>query len=106
MIQVIPAILCSSSGARLWPLSSSGLPKQFLCLSSLDSLFQQAVKRQAGLGSNTIGVQAPVIVTCEEHRFLASKQLRENGIELGAALLEAFGRNTGASHDIGCYGRG
>jgi len=94
MIKVIPIILCGGSGTRLWPLSRSGFPKQFLCLSGQDSLFQQAAKRLAGLGSNNIIVQAPIIVTGEEHRFLASEQLRETGIELGAALLEPFGRNT------------
>ena len=36
----------------------------------------------------------PLIVTGEEHRFLASEQLREVSIELGAALLEPVGRNT------------
>ena len=37
---------------------------------------------------------APVIVTGEDHRFLASEQLREVGIALGTALLEPIGRNT------------
>lgn len=35
-----------------------------------------------------------MIVTGEEHRFLAAEQLRETGIELGVALLEPVGRNT------------
>ncbi len=39
-------------------------------------------------------VAAPLIVSGEEHRFLASEQLRETGIALGAALLEPVGRNT------------
>ena len=36
----------------------------------------------------------PIIVTGEEHRFLAAEQLREIGIDIGAALLEPAGRNT------------
>ena len=36
----------------------------------------------------------PVIVSGEDHRFLASEQLREVGIALGTALLEPVGRNT------------
>ena len=36
----------------------------------------------------------PIIVTGEDHRFLAAEQLREAGIELGSALLEPVGRNT------------
>jgi mannose-1-phosphate guanylyltransferase/mannose-6-phosphate isomerase len=39
-------------------------------------------------------VSPPLIVTGEEHRFLASEQLREAGIAMGAALLEPVGRNT------------
>ena len=35
-----------------------------------------------------------LLVTGEEHRFLAAEQLREEGIELGQALLEPTGRNT------------
>ena len=94
MIQVTPVILCGGSGTRLWPLSRSGFPKQFLCLTGNESLFQQAAQRLAALGNVSIQVAAPVIVTGEDHRFLASEQLREIGIELGLALLEPVGRNT------------
>ena len=94
MIQVTPVILCGGSGTRLWPLSRIGFPKQFLCLIGNESLFQQAAKRMLQLGNSNIQVAAPLIVTGEDHRFLASEQLREAGIQLGAALLEPVGRNT------------
>jgi mannose-1-phosphate guanylyltransferase / mannose-6-phosphate isomerase len=94
MIQVTPVILCGGSGTRLWPLSRTGFPKQFLCLTGKESLFQQAAQRLAGLGNDHIQVAAPVIVSGEDHRFLASEQLREVGIALGTALLEPSGRNT------------
>jgi mannose-1-phosphate guanylyltransferase/mannose-6-phosphate isomerase len=94
MIQVTPVILCGGSGTRLWPLSRTGFPKQFLCLTGNESLFQQAAQRLAALGNGSIQVTAPVIVSGEDHRFLASEQLREVGIALGAALLEPVGRNT------------
>ena len=94
MIQVTPVILCGGSGARLWPLSRAGFPKQFLSLTGNESLFQQAAQRLIALGADDIQVAKPLIVTGEEHRFLASEQLREVGIELGAALLEPVGRNT------------
>ena len=94
MIQVTPVILCGGSGTRLWPLSRTGFPKQFLCLTGNESLFQQAAQRLVGLGSGSIDVAAPVIVSGEDHRFLAAEQLREVGIALGAALLEPVGRNT------------
>ncbi len=89
-----PVILCGGSGTRLWPLSRSGFPKQFLCLTGAESLFQQAAERLAGLSSADIQVAKPMIVTGEEHRFLAAEQLRETDVELGAALLEPVGRNT------------
>ncbi len=94
MIQVTPVILCGGSGTRLWPLSRTGFPKQFLCLTGNESLFQQAAQRLSKLGNAGIQVAAPLIVTGEDHRFLAAEQLRETGIELGRALLEPVGRNT------------
>ena len=94
MINVTPVILCGGSGTRLWPLSRTGFPKQFLCLTGKESLFQQAALRLANLGSADIQVAAPIVVTGEDHRFLASEQLREIGVELGCALLEPIGRNT------------
>ena len=93
-LKVQPVILCGGSGTRLWPLSRAGFPKQFLCLTGEDSLFQQAAKRLMNLQTKEIQVTNPLIVTGEEHRFLAAEQLRESGIELSAALLEPMGRNT------------
>ena len=78
----------------MWPLSRTGFPKQFLCLTGQDSLFQQAATRLAQLGSADIMVLPPLLVTGEDHRFLAAEQLREAGIPLGHALLEPTGRNT------------
>ena len=94
MIDVTPVILCGGSGTRLWPLSRTGFPKQFLCVTGKESLFQQAALRLADLGNAGIQVAAPIIVTGEDHRFLASEQLREVDLELGCALLEPVGRNT------------
>ena len=94
MIQVTPVILCGGSGTRLWPLSRTGFPKQFLCLTGNESLFQQAAQRLSQLGNSDIAVANPIIVMGEDHRFLAAEQLREAGIEMGSALLEPVGRNT------------
>ena len=94
MALVQPVILCGGSGTRLWPLSRAGFPKQFLCLTGNDSLFQQAAKRLSVLGEQGDEVLEPIIICHEDHRFLAQEQLREAGIGLGAALLEPVGRNT------------
>ena len=70
------------------------IPKQFLCLTGNESLFQQAAQRLAGLNQNGIQVAAPLIVSGEDRLFLASAQLREVGITLGTALLEPTCRET------------
>ena len=51
MIKVKPVVLCGGSGTRLWPLSRAGFPKQFLVLSGVTSLLQQAVDRVNQLGA-------------------------------------------------------
>jgi len=101
MTQVLPVILCGGSGTRLWPLSRAGFPKQFLVLSgdgSKQSLFQQAICRTHAVVEKDISLGPTVIVTNEDHRFLALDQLRElkNGNENISAtlLLEPSGRNT------------
>lgn len=94
MIQTRPVILCGGSGTRLWPLSRAGFPKQFLCLTGEESLFQQATRRLMVMADVGINLASPYIVTNEEHRFLAFEQLREIGVAPGAVLLEPVGRNT------------
>lgn len=93
-VKVQPVILCGGSGTRLWPLSRTGFPKQFLCLSGNSSLFQQAAQRLTGLSNETYKSAAPIIVTGEEHRFFAQEQLREIGQTMASYLLEPEGRNT------------
>lgn len=94
---VLPVILCGGSGTRLWPLSRSGFPKQFLVLSDNPnqySLFQEAlIHASAAIGSHNDSMPA-LIVTNEEHRFLALDQLRELNSIKATLLLEPSGRNT------------
>lgn len=89
-----PVVLCGGSGTRLWPLSRSGFPKQFLCLVGNDSLFQQSIKRLLSGGESSGTFSSPYIVCNEEHRFLAQEQLRELGLDNATFLLEPVGRNT------------
>lgn len=97
MTPVLPVILCGGSGTRLWPLSRSGFPKQFLVLSgdgSKQSLFQQAIERIHSVANSQIALGKTVIVTNEEHRFLALDQLRELKQVSATLLLEPVGKNT------------
>jgi mannose-1-phosphate guanylyltransferase / mannose-6-phosphate isomerase len=93
-INITPVILSGGSGTRLWPLSRSAFPKQFLVLSGKSTLFQQAVVRLQHLQSEHIKLNNTLIVTNEEHRFLVLDQLREMKDVKAQLLLEPIGRNT------------
>ena len=95
MQDITPVILCGGSGTRLWPLSRNGFPKQFLVLHANQSLFQLAVQRLHDLDRTGLEVSCPLIVTNDNHRFLAQEQLREvRGVAEAQFLLEPEGRNT------------
>ena len=101
-----PVILCGGSGTRLWPLSRSGFPKQFLVLSGDDSgqsLFQQAIERINVLEIPQAKMSNTFIVTNEEHRFLALDQLHElKGIN-PTLILEPVGRNTAPALTLAAF---
>ena len=93
-MKITPVILCGGSGTRLWPLSRSGFPKQFIALSGENSLFQQAVMRIQNLSSLGFVISTALIVTNEEHRFLALDQLKDLPNVTPKLILEPIGRNT------------
>jgi mannose-1-phosphate guanylyltransferase len=47
MIEAV--VMAGGSGARLWPLSRAGHPKQFLALNGEDTMLQATLKRLKGL---------------------------------------------------------
>ena len=106
MALVTPVILCGGSGTRLWPLSRSGFPKQFLVLSgdgSSQSLFQQAVSRMNAVASSKITLGNTLVVTNEDHRFLVLDQLREIKSVHSTLLLEPVGRNTAPALSMAAF---
>jgi len=88
---LLPVIIAGGSGTRLWPLSRSTFPKQFLSLGDDETLFQKACIRCKSLTSD---INSLIVVTNELHRFLAQEQLREIGFIEDDLLLEPVGRNT------------
>ncbi|MGR5195423.1 mannose-1-phosphate guanylyltransferase/mannose-6-phosphate isomerase [Vibrio rotiferianus] len=86
---ILPIIMAGGSGSRLWPMSRTQHPKQFLPLINNTSMLQDTIRRLEGL------THLPVSLICnEEHRFLAAEQLRSHRFEHSGIILEPFGRNT------------
>ena len=90
MSMIFPVVLCGGSGTRLWPLSRTLLPKQFLPLVTSKTMLQETLLRLGGMAQ----LQAPLVVCNNDHRFLAAEQLREIGVTSMAQILEPAGRNT------------
>ncbi|WP_293268652.1 mannose-1-phosphate guanylyltransferase/mannose-6-phosphate isomerase [Neptunomonas sp.] len=83
---MIPIILSGGSGTRLWPLSRTQFPKQFLPLNSDKTMLQETVKRLDKVDTVTV-------ICNEEHRFLAAEQMRQIS-QPCSIFLEPVGRNT------------
>lgn len=91
-MQILPVIMAGGSGTRLWPLSRTQYPKQFLKLSPDGYTLLQATLMRL----KNLDCADPILICNEEHRFLAAEQMRE--IDVSAKIiLEPEGRNTAAA---------
>jgi len=89
-------ILCGGSGTRLWPISRTLMPKQFVKLFDNKSLFQLTVQRNSKLCNSQF------IVSNSEQYFLALDQLEELNKVNNKYLLEPIGRNTAPAIALAC----
>ena len=85
---IFPTIMCGGSGTRLWPLSRSLNPKQFLPLVNQTSMLQDTLLRLPTVDNQ------PIFICNEEHRFLVAEQIQQLNDGMGTILLEPEGRNT------------
>lgn len=92
-LSITPVVLCGGSGSRLWPVSRNDFPKQFLDISGELSLFQETCLRLQQLNFK-FHLNETLVVTNEEHRFLALEQLKNIKINDYKLLLEPSGKNT------------
>lgn len=90
-------ILCGGSGTRLWPISRTLMPKQFVKLFDAQSLFQLTVERNKSIGNKRL------IVSNAEQYFLAVDQLGELNSKSNTFLLEPVGRNTAPAIALACF---
>ncbi len=95
---MINIILCGGSGTRLWPLSRTLMPKQFVKLFNEKSLFQLTVERNSKLCNTNF------IVSNAEQYFLALDQQEELTLKNNddKYLLEPIGRNTAPAIALAC----
>lgn len=89
-------ILCGGKGTRLWPISRTLMPKQFVKLFDEKSLFQLTVER------NSKVCDSQFIVSSTEQYFLALDQLEELNKINNRYLLEPIGRNTAPAIALAC----
>ncbi len=85
----IPVILSGGSGTRLWPLSTTDRPKQFLPLLGHQSLIQQTVERCA---HPMFG--RPILVSSSSHEHLVLEAMGAAAPADYLAILEPAARNT------------
>lgn len=84
-----PVVLAGGTGSRLWPKSRVALPKQFLSLTSENSMLQDTLARLEGTQA-----ASPIVICNDAHRFLVAEQLRQQDYDHGGIILEPVGRNT------------
>ena len=94
---MINIILCGGNGTRLWPISRTLMPKQFVKLFNETSLFQLTVER------NKTVCKKQIIVSNAEQYFLAVDQLEELKYLNNRFLLEPVGRNTAPAIALACW---
>jgi len=85
---VINVILSGGSGTRLWPMSRTDKPKQFLQIFDEKSLFQHTLLRNKSISNEFM------LITNELQYIDAEKQASDLGINIEHKIIEPIGRNT------------
>jgi mannose-1-phosphate guanylyltransferase len=82
-------ILCGGSGTRLWPVSRTLYPKQFVKIFDNESLFQKTINRNKNLADSYS------IVINQDQYFMGLDQMTEVQLKQKSSyILEPVGRNT------------
>ena len=92
MFPITPILLAGGSGTRLWPSSRKSFPKQFIQLTTNETLFQQSAQRV--LGSDGLKFNPHIIITNSHFRFIVGEQLQAVGINPRRIIIEPEPKNT------------
>ncbi|WP_248696047.1 sugar phosphate nucleotidyltransferase, partial [Escherichia coli] len=88
-MKIVPVVLAGGSGTRLWPLSRTMYPKQFLKIFGHMTMLQTTLSRM-----NSFHDATDAIVICNEaHRFVVAEQLNQID-KKSTIILEPCGRST------------
>ena len=87
-LPITPVILCGGSGERLWPLSRSKFPKQFLPLINNSSMLQNTLERIPVEHKKTI------LICNEDHRFVVAEHIKQSSCGSTTIILEPQRKNT------------
>lgn len=93
---IFPVILCGGSGTRLWPLSRSSYPKQFVQFEKGRTLFKDTVNRAKKIKNSS----EPIIICNDAQRFYAKANLLECGVD-GTIIVEPVAKNTAPAIALG-----
>lgn len=88
--QIVPIILSGGSGSRLWPLSRTSLPKQFLAAPNGQTFLQNTLRRVQGLS----GASHLTVACNEAHRFMVQEQAEQIEQAPAHVLVEPAVRDT------------
>ena len=99
MRKITPIILSGGVGLRLWPLSTTNLPKQFLKLpfNTKYNLFEQTL---LGLKKSKV-FDKPLILCSDKHKFLILESLEKLKISFEDIIVEKISKNTASSVLLG-----
>lgn len=93
---IFPVILAGGLGARLWPLSTNDLPKQFQSVNETQSLLSNTLKLV-----NRITDSDVTVICNNSHRFITAEQLDKNEANC-QLLVEPNSKNTLPAITMGC----
>lgn len=94
--KIQPVILCGGSGTRLWPISTSRVPKQFISLGEKGTLLEETIRRIGTVMGHCrqrgFKTYSPLLIMHHSHTLPAELSTHEPNI-----VYEAYANDTGVA---------